>query len=276
MTKDTRTVEPEPTDDVDVPTGLNFIEESIAPEHFNVLLYGPPGSGKSTAAATAPGPILWLNAEGGNALAFARKVARERGTSIFEVRIDAKNRTPGVKQTLDEAYLHVKNGRAPEPQTVVVDTVGKLREALAEQIAGKGHPTIQQWGDISQALGGFVKALRDLPVNLILLAHEDVSDDADAGRIVRPMIGGKQTELIPGEVDVVAYCGAVRGDDGTVRYVAQLVESKGRRAKDRSGGLGNTRDLDLSEWLSTFRSALGAEPVPWEEKADGEPQETLA
>ncbi len=53
--------------------GLVFVEAAPVPEHCNFLLYGPPKSGKSTAAATAPAPIMWVSAEGRNALHYARK-----------------------------------------------------------------------------------------------------------------------------------------------------------------------------------------------------------
>lgn len=252
--------------ETDIPAGLVFVDEPAAPEHLNVLLYGPTGSGKSTAAATAPGPILWLNADGPNALAYARKTARGSNKAIFEVRVE-----PGqdVRQTLRDVIKHVRDSRPPEVQTVVVDTIQKVREALiAQLVVQSAKNTLQQYGDVAKALGGFVRTMRDLPVNLIILAHEDVQD-ADGDRIVRPLIGGALTETIPGEMDIVAYCSTHRGDDKTVEYLGQLVEGRGRRAKDRSGGLGAVRPLDMTEWISTYRAAL-SEGIPWEQP-DEEP-----
>jgi hypothetical protein len=97
----------------------------------------------------------------------------------------------------------------------------------------------------------------------VILCHEDVAD-VEGDRIVRPLIGGALTEQIPAEVDVMAYTGVVRDED-RVRYLGQLVEGRGRRAKDRSGGLGDVRDLDLTDWLSAYRAALTPDgsDVPW-------------
>lgn len=246
--------------ETDIPTGLTFVEEPPAPEHLNLCLYGPTGSGKSTAAATAPGPILWVNADGPNALAYARKIARDSKTQIHEVRVE-----PGhdVRQTLRDVIKHVRDGAEPQVQTVVVDTVAKVREALIAQLVVPGAKnTMQQFGDVAKALGVFVRTMRDLPVNLILLAHESV-DDAEGDRIVRPLIGGALTETIPGEMDIVAYCAAHR-EDNAVQYLGQLVEGRGRRAKDRSGGLGATRRLDMTDWIDAFRAALEGD-VPWGE-----------
>jgi AAA domain len=234
---------------------LTFATAPDVPDTFNVLLYGPPKSGKTTAAATAPGPILWVNAEGAGALGYARKVAAERGTEIHEVRI---TRGSGdVREVLRQVLEHVRAGVDPAPRTIVVDTLGKTRDAMVKQIVQPGsRNTLQQYGEVNRVLSEFITFLRDQPVNMVLLAHEAVSD-CDGERIVEPLIGGALTQFAPGEVDVLAYCGIVTDDDtGYRRYVGQLVEGRGRRAGDRSGGLGSTRDLDVSEWLAAYGAAL--------------------
>ena len=189
---------------------LVFAQAPPAPDTINALVYGASGAGKSTCAATAPGPILWVNAEGGNALSFARKTAAQRSTNIYEVRVDhGHDPRPVLRAVID----HVRSGADPVPRTVVVDTIGKVRDGLALAIGGR-KPTLQQWGDL-----------------LVRYQHHV----ADA--------------------DVVAYLGVSRSDDG-VRYLAQFVQDRGRRAKDRSGGLGTTMPSDFSLWLDRYREAL--------------------
>jgi hypothetical protein len=80
----------------DVSTSLTFVDPPAAPETFNVLLYGPPKSGKSTAAATAPGPILWVSAEGPGALAYARKIARAAARTSSRSASPRHRRPPGA------------------------------------------------------------------------------------------------------------------------------------------------------------------------------------
>lgn len=260
-------------------SNLIFAEAPAAPETFNLLAYGPPGSGKTTAAASLHplGPILWVNAEGPNALAYARKVAGNH--NILEVRIEQRDGFDTVT-ALREVIRYVRSGQDPKPANVVVDTLGKLREALIRQLVVPGaRNSLQQFGEVAKTIGGFVQALRDEPVNLILLAHEHV-EDADGERIVRPLIGGALTDTIPGEVDVMTYTQRVANDDGE-QFLGQLVDARGRRTKDRSGALGPFRSLNFAEWLEDYKAALAAgepdTPLDPEPAEAGEPvQEQLA
>jgi hypothetical protein len=237
----------------DIPTGLAFAAAPDAPETINVCAYGPGGSGKSTFAATAPGPIMWLNFEGAGALAYARKVARERGNEIFEVRFDpAADPRPQLRQVLD----HLRDGHDPRPRTVVVDTIGKLRDSLVGVLVDpNSKSSLRQYGEVKKALTAVVRRLRDTDVNVVFLAHESIEDN-DGDRIIRPQVGSFAEDLV-GEVDVVAYTFRHVTDDGE-RYRGLLRESRGRRAKDRSGGLGETRDLDFADWLAGYQQALAA------------------
>jgi hypothetical protein len=105
----------------------------------------------------------------------------------------------------------------------------------------------------------FVRSFRDLPVNLVLVCHEQIEGEGE-NAISRPMTGGKKLpEKIIGMVSIVGYCGVAPADPekGTSRrWVAQLVEGRGRRAKDRSEGLGDSRDIDLTEWFATASAAM--------------------
>jgi AAA domain len=247
---------------------VTFFDDAGPPETFNVLLFGETGAGKSTAAATAPGPIMWVNAEGPGALAYPRKVARERDTKIYEARVPRGVSPRGI---LRQVIEHVRDGTEPKVQTVVVDTVAKVRDGLIRDMVHPGAKnTIQQFGEVAKVLEEFVVIMRDLPVNLVLLCHEEISD-VEGERIVEPLIGGALTRKIPGDMDVMAYCGATRdAESGEIRYLGQLVAGKGRRAKDRSGGLGQVQPLDLTVWLGVFREALSFE-MPTVTPGEGDP-----
>jgi phage nucleotide-binding protein len=231
----------------DVPAPLMFVEPSGEAEPLNVLLYGPPGTGKTVAACSAPGPVLVVNAEGPGALRFARR--KYGAQNVHEV-------TFVGRPTLEAVYRHLKNGDADE-QTVVIDSLGEIYGALLEAVGGK-NPKIQHYGEVNGDLERFVRSLRDLPVNVVLIAHEQIEDSEEGGAVRRPATGGRKLpESVMAMMDVVAYCGVVpETEDSPRRYVGQLVEERGRRAKDRTGALGKARDLDLSEWVELAHAAL--------------------
>lgn len=226
----------------------------IGPETMNCLLFGPAGSGKSTAAVgTAPGPVLVVNLDGPNALVYARKVAAERGTELLEVQI-ASDEDP--RERLRQAVVYAMTN---EVGTFVIDGVGKLRDQLALAIGGD-NPTMAEWGMVTKALKEIVRTLRDMPINTVWIAHEQIVEE-DGAVIVRPEVDakGRSAEMLMGEVDVVGYCQTWTDDTGERQYAAQLVERKGRRAKDRSGALGEVRELDIGEWLDVFKAALSTD-----------------
>lgn len=223
---------------------------ALGPEHFNVLLYGPPGTGKTTAAATAPGPIVWINLEGTGAMAFARRKAAERGTDLLEMQLRPDE---DPRERLRQAVAY---SQANDVGTIVIDTWGKVRGQLAQAIGGDS-PSLPEWGMIGKELRVILQTLRDLPLNVVLICHEQITED-EGSVLIQPEIGGRSTQEAMAEVDIVGYTG-IKDEEGERIYMARLVEGNGRRAKDRSGALGTHRQLDLTEWLETFKGALSTD-----------------
>lgn len=230
---------------------LAFVDPKEHPLNLNCVLYGAPGSGKTTGALSAPGPILYVNAEGQNAAMFARRF--HVGTEIREVTV-----TSG--ETLNEALLYLRDGN--DVVTVVVDSLGAIYQVVLDAYTGGDRPKIQQYGDTNIAIERFCRALRDLPINVVLIAHEYAVKDEASGEFERlpytgttnPALGAK----LMAQVDVVGYTGRIEAEDedGEPRYVAQLFPAGGRRGKDRTGLLGEFPELDLSSWVETYTRAI--------------------
>lgn len=231
-------------------TTLQFTTPSSTNEFWNALLFGPGGNGKTVGACSAPGPVLLVNADGPDA---SRKAHAIYGEKIREVVFE------GAK-TLDDVYLYVTSDEGKEIKTVVLDPVGEIYQKLFEEMGGERKDMLKNHGDTQTKIERFVRSFRDLPVNLVLVCHEQVADQ-EGETIRRPLTGGnKLPEKIVGMMSIVGYCGVVLPDadkeDAQPQYVAQLVEARGRRAKDRSGGLGDSRVLNLTEWFAVATEAI--------------------
>lgn len=245
---------------------LTFTKPDLESATWNVMLYGPGGNGKTVGACSAPGPILLVNADGPDG---SRKTHAIYGDKIREVPFEGP-------QTLDEVYLYLQGDEGKEIKTLVLDPLGEIYQKIFEQLGGERKDVLKNHGDTQTKIERFVRTVRDLDVNVVLVCHEEVADQ-EGETIRRPLTGGKKLpEKLIGMMSIVGYCGVIPADKdkGTPpRWVAQLAEAKGRRAKDRSGGLGFVRDIDLEEWfaVATEAAAKGAEPQEApadEEKAD--------
>lgn len=236
---------------------------------FSALIYGPPKIGKSVAACSAKGPILYLNAEGPKALRFAREKFGD--AKIREVSVTGE-------QTLWDAVEYL---RAPkcDVKTVVVDTVGEVYRVIVEQLSGGAGNKISlpTYGAVGEMIPRFARLVRDLPVNSVFLAHEEAieeegeDDDGDPTTTThyQPLTGGKKLpRKFPGLFDIVARAEAVRekvtAEDGTVtrsgpiRYVGRLAQGSNYVAGERFGCLGSARELDLSEWSDHIAASFAA------------------
>lgn len=236
---------------------VSFVQPSETTGPTNLLLYGPAGAGKTTGAFSAPGPVIALNAEGPSAFRFARSVYGN--SHIREVTFEGR-------ATLDAFTSYLKNERTDE-KTVVVDSLGEIHTQIIREIGGRS-PQIQHYGTVNTLISDLVRFLRDLPLNVVLVAHEQIEDNEEGGATRRPQTGGtKLPETVMAMMDVVAYCSVKPGqkENDPPVYVGQFVQARGRRAKDRSGALGAWRPLDLSDWLMTIDKALTPGDLPWEQ-----------
>jgi hypothetical protein len=220
---------------------------------FSALLYGPEGSRKSTAACSAPGPILYLNGDRRDGIRFARSLFPEK--DIREVRVT------GV-QTLAETIYYLREH--PEIETVALDTVGRIFDlVLRDQAKDDKRATLPEIGEVQTTIERFVETLIEEDVNVVLVCHDmtvDLSGAEHDGTLQReqmPMTGTSKpgfSQKLMRQVAVVAYCGVV-GEGEQRRGVAQLFAAGGRRCKDGTGALAGAdgfRDLDLTEWADAI------------------------
>lgn len=245
---------------------IQFVNPAEIVPRFSIMLYGRPGTGKTVGALSAPGPIVYINADRPHAASKARALFPAK--DIREVAFEGRD-------TLTDTYLYVRNEAAGEVKTVVLDTVGAAYEKILKELSrnntGKsaGLVTLENYGEANKQIAGFIESLLDLPINVVLVAHEQI-DDQEASVTRRPMTGGKKLpEQLMGKMDIVAFTEVKQAEGEQPQYVGKLIDGDGYRAK---GGptfdLGEAPTIDLTNWIEHgFAALTSAAPAQLEEVA---------
>lgn len=139
--------------------------DPINVERLNVVIYGPPGIGKSSLAFTADRPLL-LDFDNG-----AHRTINRKDAVI-------------VSDWSDVAGI---TGDDLEPfKTVIVDTAGRALDVLTADIIrsnpklGRGGAlTLQGYGELKARFTSFLKLLNSFGKDVVLIAHMDEQRNGD-------------------------------------------------------------------------------------------------
>lgn len=200
---------------------------------FSSLLIGPPGCGKSTAASTAPKPILYLDMDqkvgkmtniaplvkNGEIIVWTPDEKLFNG-KLSSFVIGATN--PQAKITQQQAKGYIKLAqildeldqnncmyKGVQIKTVVLDTFTSTEEHLKRLLmSANGVVTISQplWGTVLTNNENLISALLNLKANIIVIAHEQAVKDELTGQITyTPLIGGSFKEKIGKDFEEVYF-----------------------------------------------------------------------
>lgn len=159
---------------------------------ISMCVYGRSGSGKTTFAASAPGPILYID-------------IRDEGTASIS---DVKN----LDVLEIEEFADIENAywwltKNPKKyKTVILDTVSQLQSMIVQEVAGEnkkgkkagdwGSMTKKDWGDVAAIMKEWLGNYRDLTsrgINVIFIAQDrtfNLSDEEEANdSLLAPEIG---------------------------------------------------------------------------------------
>jgi len=215
---------------------------------FSCLLIGPPGSGKTTAASTAPGPVLFLDVD--NKLHKMHNISGklEKGdiiqwaiddplSELTLVRLAGLDPKPGSRVTMakPKGYMRLaemiqtlvdndctieREGKKIKIKTVVLDSYTSMNEHLKRLLMAANSTSTMTLPLYGVALTNYEtvnNTLLRLKCNVIFICHERADKDELTGRIsYLPLIDGQMKDKIGvGFEEVYWLRKTVRGDKVT-------------------------------------------------------------
>lgn len=210
-------------------------------DYINLLVYGEPGVGKTRFAGSSVlvpemEPVLFLDFEGGTlSLASDYQACRVVRAMSWDA----------VAKLYNDLYDNNPY------RTVVVDSLTEVQKFCMHEIMrdvvrkddtrDPDIASLREWGKQGEQMRRFVRALRDLPCNVIFTALNNETRDERTGLVkMRPSLPGQMKGEVAGYVDILVYMYKKEIKMGTETTTKTLILTEGTErqlAKDRSGRL---------------------------------------
>lgn len=223
-------------------TDLEEVEELL-----NMLIYGPPGVGKTVLAASARdvtelAPVLLVDFEAGT-----RSIVDRKGIRFIRIR------------KWSEILELLKMLRDPEIQsyfkTIIIDPINEMQKmimanVIQEAVANdpshdKEVPYQADWGRNAERCRKVLRYLRDAPYNVIFVAlSKEQRDDTDGSVHFKPALPGQLADEVGAYLDIVGFLrttSARSAEDPRKRQIVRRIafQSTGKfTSKDRTWKLG--------------------------------------
>lgn len=221
------------------------LADAIGKNQPKIVVYGAPGVGKTSLAASLPGKLLILSAEAG----LLSLAGADLDADVVEVQ---------SLETLRAAYAELK--AAPDAYAwVVLDSVSEIAEVVLAAEKAKTKDPRAAYGFLQDSMLGIMRAFRDLPCGVYFSAKMSTTKDEATGRVSYGigMPGTKLGESIPYLFDEVFRLVVIDEDDGNggkvaSRYLLTATDGKST-AKDRSGRLDAYERADLGAVVAKIK-----------------------
>lgn len=213
------------------PDFIQKVDKATQDQGLFVLVYGPAGAGKTTLCATTPDPerTLVISAEGGT-------------LSIRDSLVDCAN----VNKVEDFFQVYRWLNSNPDAYDwVCIDSISEIADVCLAQELEKNRDARRAYGEMASVMLRGLRAFRDLPCNVYVVASEKRKDDDGRLTSAPDTPGNQLANKLPYLFDEVLYLHVHRAEDGEIKRALLTQHDGVHIAKDRSGRLDQWEKPDL-------------------------------
>lgn len=215
--------------------------------YLKCLVYGAPGVGKTSLAATMPAPIF-LSIEGGTTTLRAKNIVRMYGENQPDITYEIPVVEARDIKTVAEFMRWIVSDGATQYQSVVIDSLSELTEVFLHSLRGISidgrdggkKDARQDYGELYDRVIALARAIRDIPNKHVLVTAKLGTIKDPMGGVMKfgPAFEGQKLGQNIGYIfDSVYYMGVTQGEDGKPFRYLQTQPTAQYEAKDRVGGL---------------------------------------
>jgi len=223
---------------------------------IKALIYWPSGSGKTSFGWTAQN-VIFASAENG-LLSIA-----EKWVDYVEIKqLEDLTQLRDFLKKWDHKY-----------ETLVIDSITEISDIIKNGIEKKTgrKMQIQDWWDLASAIEKIIKDIKEIDINVLVIAQElQIQDENKISQIV-PSLNGKSSTKICYYMDIVGYIFVDKNGKRTI-----ITNSSDKfLTKDRTGKIGNDQELDFERWKDLVKSiAIWTEEVVENVQDENEQKQT--
>ncbi len=222
---------------------IQYPNEQKMSTSYIAMVYGKPGVGKTTLAASAKNPIV---------LDFDRGLGRLDNPNFWIPKLEITNYTDVTD------FLQSKEIDAFD--TIIIDTVSSCVDCMAmfimdnnSKLCNNGALSLRGFGELKAMIGNFTRLLRRKNKNTIFVAHEKEEDDGEAHKVMRPDLGqGSGGKDLIKFTDILGYMSIEGGKTMlTVKPYDDKIIGKNSFGLPNKMEIPNPNDSGRNDWFQS-------------------------